>query len=210
MDAEVKKHSLILPAEETELKQHLMELQARLGSTAASLTNIFQKACYGITSNPFSLVADVQRTLQQHDVFLGSAFLFEQLVRGVTCIKDGLVGTLTAQQPASQSAINALPGELHLVVKVLDSLTDIVDKHNHQQESGSLMSMCVTDALLDRLMDVVKTGLVPILTQRRGSLWPYLAALESLTSLFCSHFLKGVLQTICEDFNRCSLASKFA
>lgn len=210
MDAEVKKHSLIMPVEETELKQRLMELQARLGSTTASLTNIFQKACYGITSNPFSLVADVQRTLQQHDVFLGSAFLFEQLVKGLTYIKDGLVGTSPAQQSAPQNAINALPGELRLVVKVFDALTDIVDKHNHQQESGALVSMCVTDALLDRLMDLVKTELVPIFTQRRGSLWPYLAALESLTSLFCSHFLKGVLQTIREDFDRCSLASNIA
>lgn len=119
-------------------------------------------------------------------------------------IKDGLVSTLTTQQPASQSAMNALPGELHLVVRVLDSLTDIVNKHNHQQDSGSLMSMCATDALLDWLMDIVKTELVAILTPRRGSPWPYLAALESLTSLLCSRFLKGVLQTVCEDFNRCS------
>lgn len=108
--------------------------------------------------------------------------------------------------------MSALPGELHLVVKVFDALTSIIDKHNHQhqQESGALVSMCVTDALLDRLMDLVKTELVPILSQRRGSLWPYLAALESLTSLFCSHFLKGVLQTIREDLDRCSLASNFA
>ena len=205
MDAQVKEHSLIIPAEETELKQLLMELQARLSSTTASLTNIFQKACYGITSNPFSLVANVQRTLQQHDVFLGSAFLFEQLVRGLGCVKDGLIGSTHDQMSARQDTVVASPTELQILLKVFNALGDVVDKHNHKQETSTLVSMCITDAVLDNLMDVVRTQLVPLFVQRRGGLRPHLFAIESLTSLFCSHFLKGVLQTMREDFNRYTL-----
>ena len=202
IDAEVAKQSLVMPAEETELKQLLVELQARLGSTAASLTNVFQQACYGIASNPFSLIADVQSTLQQHDTFLGSAFLFEQLVKGFGSVKDGVVGTLPDQESYHQEVIAPSPAELCVTLKVFNILAGIVDKHDHKQETHALVSMCVTDALVDSLMDAVKTELVPTFVQRRGGLRPYLSGLESLTSLFCSHFLKGVLQTIRADFNR--------
>ena len=86
---------------------------------ASSQTGL--NCCQSDQHLPESLLRHHQQPLQPccwYTAHIASARCVEQLVRGVTCIKDGLVGASTAQQPASQSAMNALPGELHLVVRV--------------------------------------------------------------------------------------------
>ena len=202
LDSEVNKQNLAVPKEETELQQVLLELQARLRSTAASITNIFQQACYGITSNPFSLVADVQSTLQQHSVFLGSSFLFEQLVRGLSKVKDGFVGALSDQPTSQQQSATTSPEELAVVLKVFHALAAIVAKYDHSQEPSALSAICAEDALLDNLLVAVKSQLVPTLSQSRAGLRRYLSDIERLTAVFCSVCLQGVLQATQEAFNR--------